>query len=233
MIFHFLSLTAAVSAQELGTDCNAVRRFVYPDAAECTGVQFCSDDFACDVAADCGSYTCKSASDCREGTTYQVFSPIIDDDGQQTMRVNSLNGYYCANDPPFLCSVDSSGNFYIEATVKNKYPWDGIGTPDNRQLSMISKRKFVANDGAIFKQFGNSSCFGDIIDDENRVRFIKSTDDPNCGKEIEISFVDSTANGLTYVIDFYIGFDDLTKINEFDREVIVRGGVANEFQCRL
>ena len=29
------------------------------------------------------------------------------------------------------------------------------------------------------------------------------------------------------------GFDDLTKINVFGREVIVRGGVANEFQCRL
>ena len=143
MIFHFLSWTAIVSAQEFGTDCNAVRKFVYPEADECNGAQTCSDDYACVVTDNCNSYMCVSAPGCPEGTNYQVFSP--------TFGKNSLNGFYCSEKPP-LCGFNSDGQFYIETTVKNKFPWDGVGTPDNRQPSLISKRKFDANVGGIFKQ---------------------------------------------------------------------------------
>jgi hypothetical protein len=211
MILHFLSLTAAVSAQERGTDCNAVRKFVFPDADECNREQFCSDDFACDVTRDCDQYRCVSRWDCPDGMTYEAFSSTADDNGRKTIEVNSLNGYYCAPDPKLICGINSNGQFYIETTVKNKFPWDGIGTPDNRQLSMISKTKYDANDGGIFKQFGKSSCFGETINDGNSVRFLKSKDDPDCGDEIEISYGNSYPNGLSYVIDFYIGDDRFSK----------------------
>jgi len=203
MIFHFLSLTAAVSAQELGTDCNAVRRFVYPDAAECTGVQFCSSDFACDIKADCDSYTCKSLSNCRDGTTYQAFFP--ENTGQfNQMNTNSVNGYYCAENA-LKCGFNDEGRFFIDAVVDDREPWNGYGTPDFRNVAMISKTKYEAHKGRIFKQFSTSSCFGEKIESANTVRFFKDTSDSNCKNEMDFSSVFSGTNGQEWIIDFFIG----------------------------
>ena len=211
MIFHFLSLTEVVSAQaratevvtvqERATDCNAVRRFVYPEADECDREQFCSDDFACVVTADCNSYQCVTASECPEDTTYKRFSRPTEGD---TFTANSLDGYYCAKDG-LVCGFNEEGRFFIEAIVDNREEWNGLGTPDYRNISMISKTKFDANEGKIFKQFSKSSCFGELNEETNKILFLKDVNDIDCKNEMDFSFNFTEHNGQLWIIDFYIG----------------------------
>ena len=205
MIFHFLSLAAIVSAQEQGTDCNAVRRFLFPNAPECAKQQFCSDDFACVVTADCASYTCVADSDCPVGTKYKVFSSSPTATQSKKMITNSFDGYYCA-ESGLECGFNDEGRFFIDTVVKDREPWNGYGTPDFRKVSMISKKEFDAHKSdPIFKQFSKSNCFGETMISDNTVRFLKDTSDSNCKNKMDFSSRFSKHNGQQWIIDFVIG----------------------------
>ena len=167
----------------------------------------CSSDYACVVDKDtCGHYQCVSASACPPGTTYAVFNPhdSIEGPGHE---INDVEGFFC--DPDSLdCSFDSDGFFYIDAIVKNKDPWiDGPADDDEkRKVTLISKTKHDQHkEGTAFKQFHDSECLGEETDDGTKVRFRKNVNDDKCKDEFDFSHVYSDVNGLTYIVDFFIG----------------------------
>ena len=194
----------AVTAQVSGTDCNAVRKFVFPDAEECDKPQRCSDDFACVVTEDCSGYRCAAGGGCPNDSSYKAFSPHIAGNSGNSMAASELAGYYCAKDG-LECGFNQDGYFFIDAIVNNVERWNGFGTPDNRNVSMISKSKFDANEGGIFKQFSTSSCLGSPVEADKKRMFYKTTQDGDCVKEMDFSSRVSEHNGLLYIIDFYIG----------------------------
>ena len=247
MKFFILLLAALTSAE---TDCNKVRRYLYPDAADCPNEMKCSGEYACSVDKDaCDLYRCVSASTCPTGTTYAVFNPQGNTGGGSGHESNDVEGYFC--DPDGLtCAFDSDGNFYIDAVVKNKQPWIDGPDDDNvkRKVTLISKTKHDKHvPNTPFKQFHDSTCVGEETQDGTKVRFTKKVNDPLCKDEFDFSHVFSEVNGLTYIVDFYIGifmtrrwkyyqflgFDDYWITDEFGYEGILRGGVSNQFQCRL
>jgi hypothetical protein len=195
---------SAVNAQVSGTDCNAVRKFVFPDADDCDKLQSCADDYACVVTEDCTEYRCVLSGKCPKDTSFKAFAPHIAGNTGNSMEASELEGYYCAKDG-LECGFNNDGYFFIEAIVNNVDRWNGLGTPDNRNVSMISKSKFEANEGGIFKQFSTSSCLGTPIEANKKLMFDKTTQDSDCVKEMDFSSRVSEHNGLLYIIDFYIG----------------------------
>ncbi|CBY43116.1 unnamed protein product, partial [Oikopleura dioica] len=194
----------------------------------------CSSDYACVVDANsCGVYKCVAASACPAGTTYAVFNPQNSSGGSEH-EVNSAEGYFC--DPDGLkCSFDEDGFFFIDAIVKNRNPWIDGPTDDDekRKVTLISKTKHDQPVDGAFKHFHDSTCLGEEIKNGTQVRFHKNVNDPLCKNEFDFSHEYSDVNGLTYIVDFFIGFDDYWIINEFGHEKILRGGVSNQFQCRI
>jgi len=226
---------SAVTAQVSGTDCNAVRKFLYPDVEECRNPMTCSSDFGCVVTGtpdDCGQYRCVTAPFCPDGTTYKAFTPHISANPDKELASSSVEGYYCAKDG-LECGFNDDGVFFIEAIVNNREPWNGLGTPDYRNVTMISKTKFDegVSQGGIFKKFSTSSCRGSPVEGNNKLLFYKTTLDSDCVTEMDFDSLLSDHNGLLYIIDFYIGYDDLWDVNMFGDEGIRRGGVANRFRC--
>ncbi|CAG5105225.1 Oidioi.mRNA.OKI2018_I69.chr1.g1938.t1.cds [Oikopleura dioica] len=231
----FALLLAALSLAE--TDCNKVRSYLYPDAAVCTDEMKCSEEYACVVSDSCDAYGCVAATDCPADTNYTVFNQQGSDENDSGHETNGLDGYFCdPNGDGLICTFDDEGNFYIDAIINNKRPW--VNGPDDddekRKVTLISKTKHDQQvPETAFKQFNNSTCVGETIENGSKVRFNINVNDPNCTDEFDFSHIISPINGLTYIVDFYIGFDDYWYINEFGDERILRGGVSNQFQCRL
>jgi hypothetical protein len=200
----FLPLLVSFSSAE--TDCNKIRSYLYPDAAFCPDEMKCSSDYACVVDKDtCGQYKCVSASACPAGTSYAVFNPQGSSGGSEH-EVNSAEGYFC--DPDGLkCSFDDDGFFFVDAIVKNRNPWiDGPDDDDvKRKVTLISKTKHDKHVDGAFKQFHDSKCHGEEIRNRTQVRFNKKVDDPLCENEFDFSHEYSDVNGLTYIVDFFIG----------------------------
>ncbi|CAG5105278.1 Oidioi.mRNA.OKI2018_I69.chr1.g1984.t1.cds [Oikopleura dioica] len=142
-------------------------------------------------------------------------------------ETNGLDGYFC--DPYgdcLLCAFDSDGKFYVDTIIDNKRPWvDGPDDDDEkRKMTLISKTKHDQHvPETAFKQFHKSTCVGEVIGNGSKVRFRKNVNDQNCNDEFDFS----------HIVDFDIGFDDSWLVNEFGDERILRGGVSNQFQCRL
>lgn len=212
--FEKILILSQISAAQVSlTYCNAVREFLFPDAEKCKDEDLCSGYKACVVTPDCSRHECVSGPACPKGTTYSAFSPQIASNNGYEMATSSLAGYYCAKDG-LECGFDDEGFFYIDAIVENREAWNGLGTPDYRNVSMISKSKFDAHDGGAFKQFSTSACLGEPIEAGDKLLFHKTTRDSDCKKEMDYSSQFSEDNGLLYIIDFYIG-NKLTCISKF------------------
>ena len=206
MILFALVFAGLSSAQ---TDCRKVRSYLYPDAVGCPDEMTCSGEYACVVSDSCDAYTCVAATDCPADTNYAVFTQQGSQENGSGHETHGLDGYFC--DPfgdALICAFDSEGNFYVDAIIDNKRPWiDGPDDDDEkRKVTLISKTKHDQHvPETAFKQFHNSTCVGEVIGNGTKVRFNKNVNDPNCTDEFDFSHMFSDINGLTYIVDFFIG----------------------------
>ena len=227
-------LATILIASKADTDCNRVRRHLYPDSESCTYPQDCSANFACsDITDDCSQYKCVSREQgCPEGFTYTSFLPKINSN-----HSTSEAGYYCAPDNTpdqgFHCHYDPENNFKLTINVAVEDINKNNTRYDYREVSLISAAKFAEQDPNLpYVNIFNSvedQCVG--VKENGLVVFRDIVESDKCKFTDGIEVDD--ADVLWYTKSVVIGYDDLTDTDSWGNKAIFRYGRNWHLKCRM